>query len=337
MNDLPGFTSQNHPTILNPRLLSALPQLKLCDIGFNGTDEVLHGKYNEKQCHRDDYLDILLRANSMGVRSILCTASSTEESRDVMQICRTMRVTSPCRIVGTVGIHPTRCLEFEKDVDSVINKLEELIRDGISDGTVVAIGECGLDYDRLHFCPKDVQLIGFEAQLKMALHYSLPLFLHNRNTGGDFYRVISQYSDKIVGGVVHSFTGTIEEMQELVRLNLFIGINGCSMKTEENLEVIKEIPLNHLLVETDSPWCSIKPTHASYKYVTTTFPTMKKEKYQEGKLVKDRSEPCQLVQILEVIAKLREIDVVDLAEIVSENTKRLFPTIFTPSDASQER
>jgi TatD DNase family protein len=324
----PGFTSLNFPSIQNPQLLQNLQNLKLCDIGFNATDEVFHGIYNEKQCHRDDYLDIFQRARAVGVRSILCTSSSTQEAIDTLELCRKWRDSSPCHLVGTVGIHPTRCLEFETDKESIIAKLEHLVQDGLSDGTVVAIGECGLDYDRLHFCAKEFQQIGFEAQLEMSLKYPLPLFLHNRNTGGDFFRTISEYTGRMHGGVVHSFTGSTEEMRELVDLNLFIGINGCSLKTEENLQVVKEIPVENLLIETDAPWCSIKPSHASSSLVTTTFPTVKKEKYQDGKLVKDRSEPCQLIQVLEVVSKLHEMDIIDLAEQISANTVKLFPSMF---------
>src|SRR5947207_2197442 len=69
-------------------------------------------------------------------------------------------------------------------------------------------------------------------------------------------------------GLVHSFTGSTEEMQRLIKLGLDIGVNGCSLKTEENLAVVKEIPLQRLQIETDGPWCEIRPSHASAKFLT---------------------------------------------------------------------
>ena len=124
---------------------------------------------------------------------------------------------------------------------------------------VVAIGECGLDYDRLEFCPQDLQMKYFRRQVQLAVELRMPLFLHNRNTGGDFLEVMRAYRDRMreagVGGVVHSFDGSMEEMKALTgELGLFIGVNGCSMKTEENVEVVRAIPMEYLLVETDAPW-----------------------------------------------------------------------------------
>lgn len=69
------------------------------------------------------------------------------------------------------------------------------------------------------------------------------------------------------GGVVHSFTGTVEEMGELMELGLYIGLNGCSFKTAENCEVVKAVRLDRLMVETDGPWCEVRPTHDGWKYL----------------------------------------------------------------------
>lgn len=326
-----GFHSQSLSSFVsNAALYNDIPRLRLCDIGFNAIDEVFRGVYHGKTCHKDDFVDILERAHSTGVHAALCTGSNTQESKDTIGLCRQFKEVSPVNLLGTVGIHPCRCLEFqEAPPEEVIRNLELIIEDGIKDGSIAAIGECGLDYDRLNYCSKEYQLIGFEAQLQMATKYSLPLFLHNRNTEGDFFRLMSKYRGQLpMGGVVHSFTDSVEEMKELVDLGLFIGINGCSMKTEENIKMVAEVPIDSLLLETDAPWCSIKPSHASYPFLTTHFPNTKKEKQQDGKLVKDRSEPCQLIQVLEVVAKLHNMEPIDLAQRVEANTRRLFPTIF---------
>lgn len=95
------------------------------------------------------------------------------------------------------------------------------------------------------------------------------------------------------GGLVHSFTGTVEEMKGLVALGLDIGVNGCSLKTEENVEVVRQIPLERLQIETDGPWCEMRPSHASAKFlkegkVPEVPKAVKKERWVKGAMVKGR-------------------------------------------------
>lgn len=124
-------------------------------------------------------------------------------------------------------------------------------------GLATAFGEIGLDYDRLFLCPKEEQLKYFDAQLDLAVKVQLPLFLHSRAAHADFERLLKPRLEKLPkGGLVHSFTGTVEEMRQLVGLGLMVGVNGCSLKTEENLEVVKEIDLDNIMLETDGPWVS---------------------------------------------------------------------------------
>jgi TatD DNase family protein len=78
-------------------------------------------------------------------------------------------------------------------------------------------------------------------------------------------------------------------------LDLFIGLNGCSLKTKENLDVVKNIPLDRILLETDSPYCDIRNTHASSNFIKTNFDRIKKEKMQKGLICKDRNEPCMIM------------------------------------------
>lgn len=146
----------------------------------------------------------------------------------------------------------------------------------------VAIGECGLDYDRLEYSSKETQLKNFPLHFDLAEKYKLPMYLHNRNTGDDFFKIVKENRHKFKSGVVHSFTGTDEELQKILDLDLYVGVNGCSLKTEANLETIKKIPLNRLMIETDAPYCEIRQTHASFQFVQSKFQSVKKEKYQQS-------------------------------------------------------
>ena len=129
------------------------------------------------------------------------------------------------------------------------------------------------------------------------------------------------------GGVVHSFDGSAEERDAILALGLYIGVNGCSLKTEENLEVVKGIPGDKLLLETDCPWCDIRPSHAGHKLIKTRFegwPQVDKKKWKEGVVVKGRNEPHTIRQVLEIIAAVKEEDPQELAEKIYENTEKIF-------------
>lgn len=100
-------------------------------------------------------------------------------------------------------------------------------------GYAVAFGEFGLDYDRLFLTPKEQQLKYFEAQLSIAVEVQLPLFLHSRAAAEDFERLLGARLDELPKrGLVHSFTGAVEEMQRIVGMGFDVGVNGCSMKSK---------------------------------------------------------------------------------------------------------
>lgn len=97
-------------------------------------------------------------------------------------------------------------------------------------------------------------------------------------------------------------------------MDLYIGVNGCSLKTEENLEVVKQIPLDRIMLETDSPYCDIRNTHASRKYLEERlFKEKDKKKYNPDFLVKGRNEPCKILEIAIIVSKLKEVPLEELA------------------------
>lgn len=154
------------------------------------------------------------------------------------------------------------------------------------------------------------------------------MFLHCRSAHDDLIKIIEANKEKIRrGGVVHTFDGTLEQAKKLIALGFEIGINGCSLKTEANLEVIKALPNDKILLETDAPWCEIRPTHASHKHIKTVFEMVKKKekkKWQKDVLIVGRNEPVTIIQILEVIASIKNEDPEKLSEIFYNNTMKLF-------------
>jgi len=300
----------------------------LIDIGANLTDQQYQGVYNQSKipAHPGDLPTILQRASASGVGTIIITAGSADESEAAVAL-RSAYSNHGVSLRTTVGCHPTRCGELVADPLTYLGRLRSVIE--ANRDTVVAIGECGLDYDRTQFCPIEVQREFFPAHFQLAREYNLPMFLHNRNTGSDFVDFVRRHRTDFSEGVVHSFTGSEDEMKALVNLGLYIGINGCSLKTTDNCRVASLVPLDRVLIETDAPWCDIRPTHASYSFVKTQFESVKKEKYMPTKLVKGRNEPCALVQVLEVLHGLHAKQgggpsLEQIRQIVFQNTMKVF-------------
>ena len=236
-------------------------------------------------------------------------------------------------IYATVGVHPCSCKQFTKTSTSssiFLAQLKALALAAKESGHCVAFGEIGLDYDRLELCPKDIQLEYFAKQLDVAVQVGLPLFLHSRAAHQDFIRLLKERDHGLQKrGVVHSFTGTKEEMLELVEMGWDIGINGCSLKTEDNCSVVKEIPLERLQLETDGPWCEMRASHEGTKFLgdykeEKEVKWVKKEKWVEGAAIKGRNEPCMIGKVAWAVAGIKGIGVEVVAEAAWRNSVKMF-------------
>ncbi|KAJ6509375.1 hypothetical protein C8R47DRAFT_1174045 [Mycena vitilis] len=314
-----------------------IASFRYIDIGVNLTDSVFRGTYYGKKKHADDLNAMLERARKAGLKSMIITGTSLKESREAMSLARELG------FYCTVGCHPTRSAEFDEfqgGRDAYLSALDNLVGSNLhGKGRAVAIGECGLDYDRLHFASQEVQRRHFRSQLTLAKKYHLPLFLHSRAAHEDFVKILREEGfgedgGKGVGGkggVVHSFTGSAQEATELVS-DLYhrrIFINGCSLKTEDNLATARVIRPEKILLETDAPWCSMTGGHASKNHLASLTPSLrelyfppstKPENFTLGKTVKGRNEPCGIGGVAWVIHKLQDVSLETLTEAAFKNT-----------------
>jgi TatD DNase family protein len=221
----------------------------------------------------------------------------------------------PKNIWATVGIHPEYATEVSEDIS---NELELLVHDK----KVVAIGEGGLDYAQLMSndqCliskqnPDSTQIIEkqkklFQIQLDLALKYDLPIIMHLRNQGGninefDSYRDALEILDslpKMPKGVVHFFQGNLEVAQEFLKRGFYLGFDGYITFDSRYDDIIKEIPLNRILIETDSPYVAPVPFR--------------------GK----RNEPKFVEYVAGKIAEVKGVDIDEIKKVTYENARELF-------------
>ncbi|WFC99627.1 hypothetical protein MYAM1_002372 [Malassezia yamatoensis] len=326
---------------------------RFIEIAVNLGDPMFRGIYREKQKHPDDLENVLQRAEDARIAAQIITAGSLAETREVLDLTK-LRSYLYC----TAGVHPTRSddlFSHPGGPTAYIQDLRNLIDSHTharEDGRIVAVGECGLDYDRLHFASKEAQQSAFELQLNLAQETNLPLFLHSRAAHSDFVRLLRPHLAKLrqngnadgepsetepgCVGVVHSFTGTTDELKELLELGLYVGVNGCSLKTQDNIDMVREIPLHRIMLETDAPWCDLRPTHASATFLEQFRKEdphlaqrysplrLKPERWSASAAVKGRNEPCNIGEVAAVVARLHNIRLHDLAEHAFRNATRLF-------------
>jgi TatD DNase family protein len=205
----------------------------------------------------------------------------------------------PKQMRCTAGVHPHHAVELDAGQLQAFNTL-------VRQPEVLAVGECGLDYFR-NFSPHEAQLAAFEAQLELASEVGKPVFLHQRDAHADFMKVLSKHRARLAGGVAHCFTAGLEEARAYLDLDLHLGITGwiCDERRGQHLrEVIRHIPADRLLIETDAPYL---------------LPRDLQPKPQSR-----RNEPMYLPHVLAAIADARGEPVETLAKITTDNALRLF-------------
>lgn len=264
--------------------------MRLIDTGLNLT----HDSFDR------DRDAVWQRARAAGVTRAILTGASREHSPKALELARTR----PGEWFATAGVHPHHALEYTDECDAEMRALH-------AHPQVVAVGECGLDYFR-DFSPRPAQRKAFERQLQLANDLAAggigkPLFLHQRDAHADFMAIMKQFGDRPGRAVVHCFTGTREELFDYLDQDWYVGITGwlCDERRGAHLrELVKHIPSERLLVETDAPYL-----------LPRTLKPMPKDR---------RNEPAFLPHIVEALARDRGEDAAATAAASTAAATALF-------------
>ena len=256
----------------------------IVDIGVNLT----HRSF------QTDRKEVIGRAFAAGVRTLIVTGTSVAGSQEAQRIAREY----PGQLFATAGVHPHDSRNCTEDTILELRRLA-------THREVVAIGECGLDFNR-DFSPRPQQEKWFEAQVALAEELQMPLFLHERDAQQRFCEILAGVRNN-VPAVLHCFTGTSEELKAYLDMNLHIGVTGwiCDERRGTHLrELVKEIPPDRLMIETDAPFL-----------LPRTMPTKPKD---------GRNEPAFLPFVLKMVADCLGKSVEGVAETTTKTAKRFF-------------
>jgi len=219
------------------------------DIGVNLTNRAF----------RNHWREVVKRSIDGSVDILILTGTSMKTSRESMEMAQTwLEENRTKNLYFTVGVHPHDAKSF----DSVtLETMKDLLQHPLS----VAVGECGLDYNR-NFSPQQVQIVAFRDQARLACLLQKPMFVHEREAHEDLVKVLDEVqADNSIPPlppiVVHCFTGTEREAQEYIRRGYYIGFTGTICKNERGAplrDILPKLPLERIMVETDAPFMGFK-------------------------------------------------------------------------------
>ncbi|KAH7361554.1 TatD family hydrolase [Plectosphaerella cucumerina] len=307
--------------------------LRYADVAVTATAKEFAGCYRgDKQYHPPDFDAVLDRAQAAGVEKIMLTGMSLAD----VPVNLAIAASRPSQCFVTIGIHPYHAAEpdsAEGGEDAYFSQLEESVKSALalSPSPLAAFGELGLDWDRTAVASKEAQLRTFKRQLDLyvSIGLDLPLFLHCRAAYDDFVSVITPYLDRLPRrGLVHSFVGSAAQMRGLVNMGLDVSVNGFAFSDRESLEMVREVPLDKLQIETDAPWGEIAASsEVAKRYLAKAGPlppSKKRDKFEMGVMVKTRNESCLLERVAFVVAGLKGVTVEEVAEAAWRNSVDMF-------------
>ncbi|MFZ5353831.1 MAG: TatD family hydrolase [Bacillota bacterium] len=237
----------------------------------------------------EDRDSVIMQCMVDGVSLILNAGSNIDTSVKSVSLAEKYEC-----IYASVGVHPHDASTMDKDSLSILAEMAD-------NPKVVAIGEIGLDY-YYDFSPRDIQKQRFIEQIDLARQLKLPVIIHDRDSHGDVMDIFKKTKIEEVGGVLHSFSGSVEMARECLKMGLYISIAGpvTFKNAVKTLEVVKEVPMDMLLIETDSPYLTPVPHRGKRNY------------------------PGYVRFVAEKVAELKGISVEEVAQKTLENGKRFF-------------
>lgn len=238
---------------------------------------------------RDDEAGVVRRAAAAGVSRIVTVGIHPRSNEEAVAIAH-----RHAGVFAAVGLHPHDASEWS---DALLERLDRLSRYD----KVVAIGETGLDFFRDR-APRQAQRAAFREQVRLARRLGLPLIVHDRNAHEQTLALLEKEKAAETGGVIHCFSGDTETARRAVRMNFFLSIPGAITYkgSEKQVEAVRRIPLERLLIETDSPFLSPLP--------------------HRGK----PNEPARVPLVAARLAEIKGLFIEDVARVTAQNAMRLF-------------
>ena len=247
-----------------------------------------HAHYDAEEFD-DDRKEVIEELKNEGVIGIMNCSSSYESIAKTCELINTWDF-----IYGAIGIHPENADEFK---DEMIEEFKEIIK---KNQKIKAIGEIGLDYYWDENPDKEIQKDVFRKHMKLAEELNLPVIIHDRDAHEDTLNIIKEFPN--VKGVVHCFSGSVEFAKECLKLGYYIGVTGVVTfkNAKKVVKVVKEVPIERLLVETDCPYMAPEPNR--------------------GK----RNKSSYIKYVIEKISEIKEINPKEFNIKVNENLQNLF-------------
>jgi TatD DNase family protein len=237
----------------------------------------------------DDQSGVISRAEKTGVRQVITIGIDLVSSRKNLELAEQFP-----QVYAAVGIHP------HDTKGALSNVYKELLKLAVSP-KVVAWGEIGLDFVK-EYSPRDIQRKAFRQQIQMAEQVDLPIIIHNRGADAETVHILREESSGALRGVMHCFSGDVKVARQVLDLGFFISVTG--IVTFPNAKVVKEVvryvPFERMLIETDSPFLSPVP--------------------YRGK----PNEPARVIHVAEEIARIKNMPLEEIAQCTSDNARGLF-------------
>jgi len=236
-----------------------------------------------------DRTEVIKRARDAGIKHIITVGTDSDDCRKAVALAQEHDFIS-----AAVGIHP-------HDAKTINAETYSLLRELAADDNVVAIGEIGLDFYR-NLSSQEIQVQHFREQLWLAREVSLPVIIHDRDAHQKVLQILQEEKAETMGGVIHCFSGDWEMAKACLDLGFYISIPGTITfkKSDAYHKLVRDLPLDRMLVETDCPFLAPYPFR--------------------GK----RNEPAYVQYVAETVARIKRIAQEELAKITTQNAQKLF-------------